>query len=173
MVIIKEKKQPLMEMAVLKSRDIPSVLRDRTARLVMDEWYYDRLEKPGSLDKVGFRYSFGVDIRATPPLILDFDYGFISRSYKYTRGDAKASGAPSNRNWEFRALHLISNLPGAEGQWGRNTFVDKDFEDIVTYENKLAKESVTDAKTVAKIVRDFKLQKQYGNILQLCNELLK
>jgi len=173
MIFIREKKQPLVEMAVLNSRDIPSALRMRTARLVIDEWYYDKLEKPGDLDKVGFRYSFGVDIKTNPRLVLDFDYGFVNRSYKYTKSNAKASGAPNNRKWEFRALHLISNLPGAEGQWGRNTFNDNDFEKIVSYENKLAKEVITNAKTVEKIVRDFRLQKRQENILQLCNELLR
>jgi hypothetical protein len=172
MIIISEKQQPLVEMAYLPKDKAPKVLSDRTARLVIDKWYYDRSEEINELGKVAFRFSLGIDSIRGKDIVLDFDYGFIQRTYKYAKGNAKASGAPNNRKWNFCALHLISNVPGAEGQWGRNNFEDKYLEIILTYENDMYKLGGINAQAVSKLVKDFKLTKRYGDILQLCNELL-
>jgi len=169
-MILLNEKQSLIEMSLLARKDAPKDLQTRVTRLVIDDWFYDQAEDKKDLEKVAFRISLGI---APPKIHVDFDYGFLKRHYNYSKRPAKLSGRPDIQQWKFRALHLISNIPELEGQWGRIDFNDKEFEDIVTHEIQLARSNNTNINAIRSFIAKYKLKKCYGNILQLCRDALK
>jgi hypothetical protein len=170
MIILKEKEFHLIEMAKLRPVDIPQRILARTRRLVVDNWWYDKMETR-DLYKVGLRLTLTIELN--PYQGIDFDYGFI-RPYKNIR-QGKSTGADNDPKYEFRALHIISSISGAEGQWHRDDFKDEDFEKVTRYEDTINLEVLNSA-GVIKIVRDLKLKPSYGsniNILSILGRLLK
>jgi hypothetical protein len=170
MIIIKEKEFRLVEMAKLKNPDIPRKIADRTIGLVVDDWWFDENER-NDLYKVGFRLILATNLR--PYQGVKFDFGFL-RPYKNIR-QGKSTGTRNDPNYEFRAVHVISTVPGAEGQWYRDDFRDDDFEDTVQYEDDININTL-DAKGVIKVVRDLKLKPSVRaniNILSILDRLLK
>jgi hypothetical protein len=77
----------LVEMAKLQFDKVPLQLLDRTQRIVLDQWVWDRNEKD-DIQKIAFEYSLGINLK--PFHVVDFYYGF-TRGYKYVRG-GKATG---------------------------------------------------------------------------------
>jgi hypothetical protein len=170
MTILKEKPFHLVEMAKLQINKIPRKIADRTRRLVVDYWWFDELEA-NDLYKVGFRLILAINLK--PLQKIDFDFGFL-RPYKNAR-QGKSTGARNDVNYEFHAIHVISTIPKAEGQWYRDNFKDSDFEDVIDYQDKINVNTLA-APGVIKIVRDLKLKPSTGNkinILSILDRLLK
>jgi hypothetical protein len=171
MVIVQEKEFHFVEMAKMPDRiEIPQSIGNRTRRLVVDEWWYDKNEE-NDLYKIGIRLILAANVK--PFQGLTFDHGFI-RAYKNTR-QGKSTGADNNPRFEFHAIHLISNIPGAEGQWYRDDFRDADFENVIQYEDDINLNTLSASET-NKLIQDFKLKPATGfkiNILSILDRLLK
>lgn len=170
MVIVQEKEFRLVEMAKLQAPKVPRKILDRTRRLVVDEWWYDRQEV-NDLYKVGFRLILTTNLK--PYRGVDFDFGFL-RPYINVR-QGKSTGANNDPKYEFRAIHVVSTVSGAEGQWYRDDFKDNDFDDVILYEDNMDVNTL-DAKGVVKVIRDLKLKPATGskiNILSILGRILK
>jgi hypothetical protein len=164
--VIKFVEDRLVEMAKLKVNEVPSQLLNRTTGIVLDQWFLDSKERH-DLYKVAFEYDLVIKLQ--PYQSLEFYYGF-TRSYQYAKS-GKATGAKNAPKYEFRAIHIISKILGAEGQWYRNDCKDEDFEKMVVYEDHLDLNTL-DGNTVRKLVRDLKLKAGQQNILSILDKLL-
>jgi hypothetical protein len=162
-ILIEDK---LIEMAKMHFDKVPQQLIDRTRRIVIDQWVWDRSEQD-AIQKLAFEYSLGISFK--PFHVVDFYYGF-TRGYKYVKG-GKATGANNAPKYVFRALHIISNVPGGEGQWYRNDFKDEDFDGVVAYENDINL-AAFNGETMKKIVKGLNLKVGQQNILTILDRLL-
>jgi hypothetical protein len=170
MIVFKEKEFRLFEMAKLKPVNVPRKIVDRTRRLVVDDWWFDRQEM-NDLYKVGLRLSLAINLK--PYQGVDFDFGFL-RPYKNIH-QGKSTGAKNDPNFEFRALHVISSIPGSDGQWYRDNFNDDEFEEVIQYEDTVNVNTL-DAERIKKIILDLKLKPATGsniNILSILDRFLK
>ena len=173
MVIVKfEEKQPFEEMSFLPARDTPRTLLTRACKLPIDQWFCDIKEK-GDYRKLAFLCGNGARNKS----FISFYYGFIRPPFPYKKGgSARGSGAPMNNTlWEFRVLHVLSNVPKAKGNWVRTDFQDSDFERIRDYQYNLGAGDHIDAVEVHKIIKLFNLKPAPSGILilNLCDKLLQ
>ena len=174
MIIIREKKESLTEMASLIARNVPKAVKARTKGMVIEDsaWFYDWAEKPNeaTMTKVAFVSSLNGE--------MDFYYGFV-RPYVWNKGSAKISGAETNPKWDFRVLLLHSKVENKEGLWFKNSFKDSEFEKVYDFEKKLFKVLVKNwnnellQRGVQKVIQSLSLIPTNKNILQICGDLLQ
>jgi len=157
------------EMAkITDHRMITDQLVQRARGAVHDGWFWSKsTEEKKDFRKIALKYCLSVSFEES----LDFYYGFIRLNKYRTGGSAKASETESNPKWVFATLRLESNIPRAEGKWGRVGFKDEDFEKLWKYENSI---STLDYKLTLDIIKMLKLKPwPNGNIFNMCQSLLK